>query len=444
MKKIFPILTLAVFLLASCTSTKLSAKMPTDIAIAPTQPPGRVPTETLGAALANTSAALPTTTPDTPLVIKTGAMMPGCTVISIKPTPASPENSVFGAVTEQDWVAGPLTATVTLLEFSDFQCPGCAAVAPVLARVAEEFPNDVRFVYRHFPLLSIHDKASLAVQAAEAAGRQGKFWDMHDLLFAKQSEWSLLTLDDFKTWLASQAATLELDVVKFNVDLVDPALVKIANDAWEKGQQIGLPGTPFLVLNDELWPSDLPKSYEMISAVVSLTLLQNRQYDRCPSMIIDRTKQYFATIETTKGNLVLELYADKSPLAVNNFVFLAREGWYDGVSFHRVVADFMAQTGDPSGTGYGGPGYAFKIENSPDLSFNQPGVVAMANSGPDTNGSQFFITYAPATHLDGVYTIFGRLIEGADVLEALNLRDPQTDNPLPEPDLILKVTIEEK
>jgi cyclophilin family peptidyl-prolyl cis-trans isomerase len=314
----------------------------------------------------------------------------------------------------------------------------------VLARIAEEYPQDVRFVYRHFPLLSIHDKAALSVQAAEAAGRQGKFWDMHDLLFAKQGEWSQLTPDDFKTWLSSQATELKLDLIKFKADLVDPALVKVANDAWEKGQQIGLPGTPFLVLNEQLWPSDLPKSYEMISTVVALTLLQNKQYELCPPMIIDRSKQYFATIETNKGKLVLELYADKSPLAVNNFVFLAREGWYDGVSFHRVLADYMAQAGDPSGTGYGGPGYAFQLESSPDLSFDEPGVVAMANSGPDTNGSQFFITYTATPNLDGTYTIFGRLIEGMDVLKSLTVRDPQGGLPLPEADVILKVTIDEK
>jgi cyclophilin family peptidyl-prolyl cis-trans isomerase len=314
----------------------------------------------------------------------------------------------------------------------------------VLARIAQDYPQDVRFVYRHFPLMSIHDKAALSAQAAEAAGRQEKFWDMHDLLFAKQGEWALLTPDDFKTWLSTQAQGLGLDVAQFEKDLLDPATAKIATDAWEKGQQIGLPGTPFLILNDQMWPDDLPKSYEMISAVVALTLLQNQQYDLCPPMTIDSNKQYFATIETTKGKLVLELFADQSPLAVNNFVFLAREGWYDGVPFHRVIADFMAQAGDPSGTGYGGPGYAFRIESSPDLKFDQAGVLAMANSGPDTNGSQFFITYAPAPDLDGKYTIFGRLIEGMDVLKSLTLRNPQTDNPLPESDVILKVTVEEK
>jgi cyclophilin family peptidyl-prolyl cis-trans isomerase len=314
----------------------------------------------------------------------------------------------------------------------------------VLARIAKDFPQDVRFVFRHFPLMSIHDKAGLAAQAAEAAGRQGKFWQMHDLLFAKQGEWGLLSLADFAPWLVQQATALDLDTVQFEQDLTDPVIVQIANDAWERGQQIGLPGTPFVVLNNQLWPEDLPKSYEMLSTVIQLSLLQNRQYDFCPPMIIRGDKQYFATIETTRGNLVLELFADQAPLAVNNFVFLAGEGWYEGVPFHRVIADFMAQAGDPSGTGFGGPGYAFESEIYTDVKFDQAGLLAMANSGPNTNGSQFFITYAPAPNLDGQYTIFGRLIEGMDVLRSLTLRNPQTDNPLPEADRVLRVSIEEK
>ena len=115
---------------------------------------------------------------------------------------------------------------------------------------------------------------------------------------------------------------------------------------------------------------------------------------------------------------MIQLYADQAPLAVNSFVFLAKQGWFDGVTFHRVIPGFVAQTGDPSGTGKGGPGYFFKNEVS-DLRYDKPGVVGMANSGPDTNGSQFFITYAPQPSLDGSYTIFGQVIQGMDVVENL-------------------------
>jgi cyclophilin family peptidyl-prolyl cis-trans isomerase len=142
------------------------------------------------------------------------------------------------------------------------------------------------------------------------------------------------------------------------------------------------------------------------------------------------------------GEFLIELNQASAPLAVNNFVFLASEGWYDGVTFHRVLPGFMAQTGDPTGTGMGGPGYEFVNEIDPDLSHDGPGVVAMANSGPDTNGSQFYITLAPATHLDGGYTIFGRIIEGMDVVEAITPRDPSIDPQAPPGDMIKSVTIE--
>jgi peptidylprolyl isomerase len=120
------------------------------------------------------------------------------------------------------------------------------------------------------------------------------------------------------------------------------------------------------------------------------------------------------------------LFDDEAPLTVNNFVFLATQGFYDGTTFHRVLADFMAQGGDPTGTGSGGPGYAFEDETDNGLTFDRRGLLAMANSGPDTNGSQFLITFAPATHLDGDHTIFGELVEGDEVLSGISLRDPDT------------------
>lgn len=149
------------------------------------------------------------------------------------------------------------------------------------------------------------------------------------------------------------------------------------------------------------------------------------QYDNPPPMTIDVNMQYLATVKMQKGGeFVIELYPAKAPLTVNNFVFLAREGYYDGVTFHRVLQGFMAQTGDPTGTGGGGPGYEFVNEDS-DLTFDKEGVVAMANAGRDTNGSQFFITFAPVERLNGGYTIFGQVISGMDVVKGITLRDPE-------------------
>jgi len=167
------------------------------------------------------------------------------------------------------------------------------------------------------------------------------------------------------------------------------------------------------------------------------------QWEAPPPMTIDVDKEYFATVKMAKGGeFVIQLYPDKAPITVNNFVFLAREGYYDGTTFHRVLPDFMAQGGDPTGTGGGDPGYEFQNEDS-DLTFDKEGMVAMANAGRDTNGSQFFITFGPQEYLNGGYTIFGQVTEGMDVVLDIRLRDPQ-QNPDYRGDAIESVTIEEK
>lgn len=146
-----------------------------------------------------------------------------------------------------------------------------------------------------------------------------------------------------------------------------------------------------------------------------------------PSGSLDTTKQYKATIKTAKGDIVVELHADRAPLTVENFVNLARAGFYDGTTFHRVIPGFMAQGGDPTGTGSGGPGYQFRDEFHPTLRHDGPGVLSMANAGPGTNGSQFFITYAATPHLDDRHSVFGHVTRGMDVAEAIRPRDPQRD-----------------
>jgi peptidylprolyl isomerase len=167
------------------------------------------------------------------------------------------------------------------------------------------------------------------------------------------------------------------------------------------------------------------------------------QYNEAPPMMVDQAKQYFATFKMAKGGeFIAELYPAKAPITVNSFVFLACKNYFDGVTFHRVLEGFMAQGGDPTGTGSGGPGYEFVNENS-DLTFDKAGVMAMANAGPDTNGSQFFITFGPTEQLNGGYTIFGQVTEGMDVVNAITRRDPQ-ENPAFEGDVIETVAITEK
>lgn len=173
-------------------------------------------------------------------------------------------------------------------------------------------------------------------------------------------------------------------------------------------------------------------------------LVGTKTYSSAPPMLIDKTKQYTATVKMAKGGqFVIQLYPDKAPITVNSFVFLARQGFFNGLTFHRVLAGFMAQGGDPKGDGTGGPGYQFDNEIS-DLKFDKAGVVAMANSSrPNTDGSQFFITFVPYPSLDGGYTIFGQVISGMDVVNGITLRDPDT-RPTFTGDTIESITISEQ
>ena len=167
-----------------------------------------------------------------------------------------------------------------------------------------------------------------------------------------------------------------------------------------------------------------------------------KTYDAPPATVIDPGKRYSATLKTEKGDIVVELYVDRAPVTVNNFVFLARDGYYDDTTFHRVIPGFMAQAGDPTGTGRGGPGYRFADEFDRSLRHDGPGILSMANAGPGTNGSQFFITHGPTPHLDDRHSVFGRVTGGMDVLMSIRERDPMAD---PRPgDALLTVEISEE
>lgn len=156
--------------------------------------------------------------------------------------------------------------------------------------------------------------------------------------------------------------------------------------------------------------------------------MPEHQFPQPPEMEIDPSASYQARIKTDKGDMLIDLFAEKVPTTVNNFVFLARQGFYDGVIFHRVIDDFMAQTGDPTGTGRGGPGYQFGDEFHPKLRHDGPGVLSMANAGANTNGSQFFITHTATPWLDNKHSVFGQVIGGLDVLMSIPARDPDDPN----------------
>lgn len=151
--------------------------------------------------------------------------------------------------------------------------------------------------------------------------------------------------------------------------------------------------------------------------------MPDKQWKTPPAMKIDPQKKYFAVIETDKGTIELQLFPENAPKTVNNFVFLAQEGFYDGVSFHRVISNFVIQGGDPTGTGRGGPGYQFEDETRGNPLKHVRGVISMANAGANTNGSQFFITHSPQPHLDGKHTVFGKVVQGIEVVDAIRQGD---------------------
>lgn len=425
MKRIWPIIViLAALILAACGTT------------------GQSPVNTVTPPAKPTATAVAQVVPTVPQ--PTAIPIPGgCQVASLLPKP----DPAFPAISDADWQKGPKNALVTLLVYSDFQCPFCAQVSPVLDDLLKKFPQDLRIVYRHFPL-NIHDKSIASAQLAEAAGLQGKFWEMHTLLMSKQAEWAPKNPQEFTTWIKGQATSIPgLDVSKLMLDMLSQPIADKVKAALNSAEEIGVDQTPFFVLNgrafggapDEASMGDIIQMFKAVTTTVAPI-----RSAACPPQTIDPKKQYSAIVTTTKGDFTIQLFADKAPLAVNSFIYLARRDWFNNTPFHRVIEGFVAQSGDPSGSGLGNPGYEFNDEIS-DLKFDKIGVVGLANSGPNTNGSQFFITYAPIPQLDGTYTVFGQVTEGMGVVKQLTRRDPQIGLAnLPEPDRILKIKIEEK
>ncbi len=367
----------------------------------------------------------------------------GCTAVKTEPTPNV--SSALPAITSTDYVSGPTNAPVTLLTYCDFQSPGCQGFAGILDALRKNHLDDLRIVFRPVPAINYIkdlDKTQISVQAALAAGDQGKFWELRDVLVGQYTQWIKLSPTAFKSWVTGQAAELGLDGAKFDTDFKSSETQARAKALYDTAHQLNL-SIPIAFINGT---PQMPYvlDYASLDSTIGLTALGAKQFKACPPFGVDPTKQYTATIRLAKGNIVIQLYADKAPLAVNSFVFLARSGWFNGTTFHRVIPGFLAQTGDPSGTGRGGPGYFFKNEISSDLLYDRPGVVGMANSGADTNGSQFFITYAPEPQLDGGYTVFGQVLNGMDVVESLTPRDPSQSANLPPGDKILDITVEEK
>ena len=364
-----------------------------------------------------------------------------CQVVTDVLPPLDEATAALGAaippVTEADWSRGNPDAKYTIIEYSDFMCPYCAAISPVLQDLLATRPDDVRLVFRHFPLPS-HPLSMLGTQAAEAAGLQGKFWEVTDYLLQNQAEWTTLEEPAFEAYLLEKAGLWKLDKAQFTKDLGSAAMVQKATDALDAATKAGITYTPFLMLNDRVLQGG---EIQNLGLVIHLLASQDSNYKVCPPTLLDPAKAYTATIETTKGNIVVKLFADKAPLAVNSFVFLTREGWYDNRSFNAIVKDTaengnqFAIAGDHTDTGYGSAGYSIGFENT-SQTFDRKGLVGMVN------GSQIFIIFAPQPSLDGKISVIGEVIEGMDILEGLPVT-VSADGQVAPAETILKVSITE-
>ncbi len=365
-----------------------------------------------------------------------------CTAVNIEPTPGPESPSLFPPEGATDHLLGASEAVVSFIAYIDYQDSRSKFFVDVANQLLAEFPEELRFTFRPFPLVDVNDKSALAMQAVEAADKQGKFWDMHNLLFAQYENWANLPAADFEQWVTAQASTLEMNVEQFKSDLNSGETVAQVKKYADDGKSIGIPGTPLILINGQIYGG--PRDHGSLRDIIALILMGKRQFASCPPLTVQPNRQYTATLRTERGDIVIELFADKAPITVNSFIFLARNGWYDNITFHRVIPDLFALTGDPSGTGDGNPGYYIVNEFDPSLQFNRPGMVGMTNVGPNASDGQFFITYTPTTQYNGKYTILGQLLTGMEVLLSLNPRDAQPGSDTPPGDTLLTVEIEEK
>ena len=344
------------------------------------------------------------------------------------PRPAgspTPTLAPLPTVGPDDTARGPSSAPVTLLVYTDFDCDLCAQLGATLEQVVLDHAGQVRLVMRPFPLLNVHDKSAQAVAGWLAAGEQGAGWSLYSELLLDRANWRSLDLPAFRQHLVAWAADSGLDPDRFAADMMSEATIAEIEANYRQALASGIPGVPFVLLNGV--PHRAGLEHTNLEAAVRLALLSEQQFEAPPELDLSGVEQAVARLHTNLGTIDLQLYPQSAPHAVASFVFLAQQGWYDGAGFYRVALGRWIETGDPTNTGLGQAGYHLPDEFDPSLTFDRPGMVAMANDGPGTNSSRFMITLAPIDGLAGSYTIFGRVIGGLDLLAGLPGRQPLDD-----------------
>ncbi|MBN1313641.1 MAG: peptidylprolyl isomerase [Anaerolineae bacterium] len=360
----------------------------------------------------------------------------------ISPTlqPFKPEAASPLYIMPNEHVRGAQDAAVTIIEYGDFTCKECAGLAPGLKALLETY-SDLKIVFRHLPLGTNARIAAIATEIAyDQKGDEG-FWAMHDLLYEKQSEWEPLSEKSLRYELGKYADEIGLDGEQMKSALDGEEYSTVMDFAVSGAESIGVTTVPSLYVND-LLINELSGDEQTLDLLVQITRIK-QTYREAPPMVIDPAKTYAAWIFAEQGTMAVDLYAELAPETVNNFAYLACTGYYDDITWHRVIPGFVAQTGDPTGTGFGGPLYTIPDEfEESGLTFNQAGWLSMAHStAPDSAGSQFFITLGPAEQLNGSFTIFGKVVSGLEIAQSLRARDPQTD--IEPGDPLMKVVVRE-
>lgn len=358
-----------------------------------------------------------------------------------EPYQPGPETGLV--VGEDEHVIGEPGVPVTIILYTDLATEWTPGVVAAVEGVVEDRPELARVVFRHAPS---GEQARLAAEAIEAAADLGgpeAAWGMIDTLSERRAAWADLPEEPLLDLLAEEADQLGLDADAFRTALEEGEYEVEIEAAITQAHETGVNEAPTIFVND-IQIYNPPASKKDIGSI-ALIRATEMQYAEKPPMVIDPERDYAAWIVTTRGTIALDLFADLAPETVNNFAYLACAGYYDGVPWHRVLPNFIAQAGDPSGTGLGGPGYTIPDEYERSaLSFNQPGWISMARTTEaDSASAQFFITMSPATHLDGEFTIFGEVVDGMDVVMNLNPRNPSQGEPEGEPDYVQTIMVRE-
>ena len=373
----------------------------------------------------------------------------GSTAVVATAIPAPPvtcESFVLN-VQKNDHVLGNADAPVTIIEYGDMECPACGQLHTSLKATMDQISNTVRLIFRHYPLNSIHDKAQITAQALEAAGIQGKFWEMHDLLYDKQAEWSTIPVTDIIGTLKSYAQVLKLDTAKFESDIKsDLVLARVKQDVTAS-ESLQLTETPSMFLNGrQINPGafsqpDIALQIQSFAKGLPVPVAGATQLNLAkPEQIVDMSSVYKLAIKTTQGDIQIELDPKLAPVNVNSILFLVEKGYYTNAPIVQNVQNMgIVLFGDP--TQAGNPGYSCGIEKASATAFSNAGVVAVLNDGR-TNTSQVFMTYSATEQLNSQYSVIGRVTTGLEVLRSLRASVVTTEtNTVTPGDKIISVTV---